>query len=90
MILANTRHHLTRDDAELVSHLIARDSGTALCDVERQLADRGIDDVLDDPRLPVALLRTRQGGCASLPLFAYVLVRHALRRLGEEDRMLAD
>ena len=90
MILANTRHHLTRDDAELVSRLIARDSGAALCDVERQLADRGIDDVLDDPRLPVALLRTRQGGCASLPLFAYVLVRHALRRLGEEDRMLAD
>ncbi|MEO8622526.1 MAG: hypothetical protein ABI625_15750, partial [bacterium] len=90
MILANTRHHLTRSDAELVARLIARDSGTELSVVERQLADYGIDDVLDDPRLPGALLRSRQGACASLPLFAYVVVRHALRRLGEEDRVLAD
>ncbi|CAN5781777.1 hypothetical protein BH11GEM1_BH11GEM1_25610 [soil metagenome] len=90
MILANTRHHLTRGDAQLAARLIARDSGTALSVVEQQLADGGIDDVLDDPRLPIALMRSRQGACASLPLFAYVVVRHALRRLGEEDRMLAD
>lgn len=90
MILANTRHHLTRTDAELVARLIARDSGTELSVVERQLADHGIDDVLDDPRLPAALMRSRQGACASLPLFAYVVVRHALRRLGEDDRVLAD
>jgi hypothetical protein len=90
MILADTRNHLTRDDAQLVARLIARDSGTELSEIERQLADRGIDAVLDDPRLPAALLRSRQGACASLPLFAYVMVRHALRRLGEEDRLLAD
>ena len=90
MILANTRHHLTRGDAQLAARLIARDSGTELSIVEQQLADGGIDDVLDDPRLPIALMRSRQGACASLPLFAYVVVRHALRRLGEDDRMLAD
>jgi hypothetical protein len=90
MILADTRHHLTRDDAQLVARLIARDSGRELSQVEQQLADRGIDAVLDDPRLPAALLRSRQGACASLPLFAYVMVRHALTRLGEEDRLLAD
>jgi hypothetical protein len=90
MILADTRHHLTRDDAQLVARLIARDSGAELSQVEQQLADRGIDSVLDDPRLPAALLRSRQGACASLPLFAYVMVRHALTRLGEEDRLLAD
>ncbi len=90
MILANTRHHLTRDDAQLVARLIARDSGEELAVVERQLADGGIDTVLDDPRLPAALVRSRQGACASLPLFSYVMVRQALRRLGEEDRVLAD
>ena len=90
MILANTRHHLTRDDAQLVARLIARDSGTELSVVEQQLADHGIDDVLDDARLPAALMRAGQGACASLPLFAYVVVRHALRRLGEDDRTLAD
>jgi hypothetical protein len=90
MILADTRHHLTRDDAQLVARLIARDSGSELSQVEQQLADHGIDAVLDDPRLPGALLRSRQGACASLPLFSYVMVRHALKRLGEDDRLLAD
>jgi hypothetical protein len=90
MILADTRHQLTRDDAQLVARLIARDSGAELSQVEQSLADHGIDAVLDDARLPGALLRSRQGACASLPLFAYVMVRHALRRLGEEDRLLAD
>lgn len=90
MILADTRHHLTRDDAQLVARLIARDSGADLSEVERELADHGIDAVLDDPRLPGALRESRQGGCASLPLFSYVMVRHALTRLGETDRLLAD
>ena len=43
-----------------------------------------------DPRLPAALMRSSQGACSSLRLFAYVMVRHALRRVGEEDRVLAD
>jgi hypothetical protein len=90
MILADTRHHLPRDDAQLVARLIARDSGAELREVEQQLADHGIDAVLDDPRLPGAILRSRQGACASLPLFAYVMVRHALTRLGEQDRALAE
>lgn len=90
MILADTRHSLTRDDAQLIARLIARDSGHDLARVERELADHGIDAVLDDPRLHTALLRARQGMHASLPLFAYVMVRTALRRLGEDDRLLAD
>ena len=90
MIQATVRHHLTRDDAQLVARLIARDSGASLEEIERKLADEGIDAVLDDSRLPAALLRAGQGTWASLPLFSYVMVRHALRRLGEEDRRLAD
>ena len=90
MILANTRRSLTRADAELAARLIARDSGEELSSVERELGDHGIDAVLDDPRLYGALLRSRQGACASLPLFAYVVVRHALQQLGEDDRVLAD
>lgn len=89
MILADTRHHLTRDDAQFVARLVAAD-GDELSAIEQDLADHGIDAVLDHPRLPEALLRQGAGGRASLPLFAYVIVRHALRRLGEEDRALAD
>jgi hypothetical protein len=90
MIQASVRHHLTRDDAQLVARLIARDTGTSLEALEQRLADEGIDAMLDDPRLPTALLRAGQGSFATLPLFSYVMVRHALQRLGEEDRRLAD
>ena len=84
------RHHLSRDDAQLVARLISRDSGQPVEEIEHAISDQGIDAVLDDPRLPAALMRAGQGACASLPLFLYVMMRHALRRVGEEDRRLAD
>lgn len=90
MILADVRRNLTRHDAELAARLIARDSGPELRRLEAKLADEGIDAVLDDPRLPEALLSDRRGALVSLPLFAYVVVRDALRRAGERDRGIAD
>src|ERR687895_138083 len=90
MILADARRHLTRRDAELAARLIASDSSAELERLEARLADEGIDVLLDDARLPNALLAQRRGAMASLPLFMYVMIRHALRRAGEEDRVLAD
>src|SRR6185295_17706124 len=90
MILADTRHHLTRDDAQLAARILSRDSGDELADLESRLADEGIDAILDDPRLPAALLRQPRGAHASFRLFAYVMVRQALRSAGEADRGLAD
>lgn len=90
MIVANVRQGLGRDDAQLALRLIARGSGEALETAETTLRDRGIDHLLDDPRLLSALLEARQGAHASFALLAYVVVRHALRSAGEEDRTLAD
>lgn len=90
MILADVRWNLGRDDAQLALRLIARGSGLELERAEAVLRDEGMDALLDDPRLLPALLESRQGMCASFPLFAYVAVRHALRRTGVEDRVLAD
>ncbi|MDB4875423.1 MAG: hypothetical protein JWM41_1869 [Gemmatimonadetes bacterium] len=90
MILADTRHRLTRDDAQLAARILARDSGEELAQLEARLSNEGIDAVLDDPRLPSALLRHPRGANASFSLFAYVMVRHALRQAGEGDRGLAD
>ena len=90
MILADTRHQLTRDDAQLAARILARDSGDELASLESRLANEGIDAILDDPRLPAALLRHPRGAHASFTLFAYVMVRHALRRAGEGDRAIAD
>jgi hypothetical protein len=90
MILANTRQRLTRNDAQLAMRILGSGSPAELAELEARLSDEGIDAVLDDPRLPSALMRSAPGAHASLPLFTYVMVRHAMRRLGEGDRGLAD
>jgi hypothetical protein len=90
MILADTRHHLTRDDAQLAARILAHESGEELSRLEARLSDEGIDAILDDPRLPAALLRNPRGSRASVTLFAYVMIRHAMRQAGEADRGLAD
>jgi hypothetical protein len=90
MILANTRLQMTRDDAQLAVRLLARVSGEPVEDLERRIADEGLDTVLDDPRLVRALLDVPAASHASLPLFAYAMIRHALRGAGEDDRGIAD
>jgi hypothetical protein len=90
MILADTRHRLTRDDAQLAARLLASEIGDDPQAVESRIADEGIDVLLDDPRLAGALLRQPRGAHASLALFTYVMVRQALRRAGEDDRGVAD
>lgn len=90
MILANTRHRLSREDAQLAVRLVARESAEDVDRVEQRLVDEGLDAILDDARLPRALLQSRWGAYASLPLFIYVMVRHALLRAGERDRAVSD
>jgi hypothetical protein len=90
MILANVHHRFSREDAQLALHLVARGSAEEYTRAEGRLRDEGIDALLDDPRLVAGLLESRYGGRASLPLFAYVVVRHALRQAGEQDRGIAD
>lgn len=90
MILANVRASLGRDDAQLALQLIARGSRNELERAEALLRDQGIDALLDEPRLVPALLAAPLAVRSSLALFCYVIVRHALRRMGEEDRQLAD
>jgi hypothetical protein len=90
MILANVRTRLDRRDAQLVVRLLSRGRQDAQERAEGELADHGLDPLLDDPGLLQALIESRQGAHASLPLFAYVVVRHALRAAGEDDRTLAD
>lgn len=92
MILGNVRASLTRDDAQLALQLIGRASRATLEEAEEALRERGVDALLDDPRLLQALLdsASRLGMRASWPLFCYVIVRQSLTRAGESDRALAD
>jgi hypothetical protein len=90
MILADVRSRLGREDAQLAVRLVSRGSGQALEEAENTLANEGLDPLLDDPRLLEGLIHARQGSHASLALFSYVLVRHALRSAGDDDRNMAD
>jgi hypothetical protein len=90
MILANARHRLTREDAQLAIRLVSSDSVEEIARAQRLLSDEGLDAILDDARLPRALIKSRFGAYASLPLFLYVMVRHALLRAGEQDRVMSD
>jgi hypothetical protein len=90
MLLGAVRQRLTRNDAQLVVRLLARAGAADESALETDLADKGIDGLLDDPRLAAALVRNDQAAFASFPLFAYVLVRRALLDDGEKDRTIAD
>ncbi len=90
MILANVRSRLTREDVALALALIAQAGQADRERGETTLREGGLDALLDDPALARALRETPRGAHASLPLFAYVVVRHALLHTGERDRVLAD
>jgi len=86
----DTRQRITREDAQLAIRLVARSSESDERELQLVLANQGLDALLDDARLPPAILREPLGALASMPLFTYVVMRYALRRVGEDDRMLAD
>jgi hypothetical protein len=90
MMMANVRAQLGREDAQLVLRLVSRGGAERARAAEATLADQGLDPLLDDPELLRALIEARQSAHASLPLFCYVVVRHALRRTGSDSRRLAD
>ena len=90
MIVANVRSRLTREDAHLALALLAQGGNATAEKGEATLRDFGIDSLLDDPLLLKALIGSRLGAHASLPLFLYVVARHALLQSGEGDAILAD
>ncbi len=90
MILADVRSSLTRQDVALALSLLEQQGAETRQRGEHALRERGLDALLDDPALLPALVGTPRGREASLALFSYVLVRHALLQAGEGDRVLAD
>src|SRR5690242_11816025 len=90
MIRANTRGRLTAADLQLVILLLSRGSAHRRASFERRLATEGPDPLLDAPDLLDRLLTVRTMLVPSEALFFYVVVRHALRGAGLDDRELAD
>lgn len=90
MIRADTRSRLDGGDLQLLLLLLARGSAVRRRALERRLEREGPDALLDEPELMERLLAVRTLLVPSDHLLFYVLVRHALRERGLEDRDLAD
>jgi hypothetical protein len=90
MIRANTRGRLTAADLQLVILLLSRGSAHSRAELERRLRAEGPDALLDAPDLLERLLTARSMLLPSQALFFYVVVRHALRASGLDDRDVAD
>jgi hypothetical protein len=70
--------------------LLSRGSAHRRAYLERRLEAEGPDPLLDAPDLLERLLTVRTMLVPSEALFFYVVVRHALRNSGVDDRELAD
>ena len=90
MIRANTRGRLTAADLQLVILLLSRGSAHRRAELERRLSVEGPDALLDAPDLLERLLTVRSMLLPSQALFFYIVVRHALRASGLDDRDVAD
>jgi hypothetical protein len=90
MILANVRGRLREADLRLVVLALAQGRASRTAQYWARAHAEGPDVLLDDPQLLDALLALRSLALPSPQLFAYVAVRHALRRAGVDDRDLAD
>lgn len=90
MILANVRGRLGDADLRLVVMALAGGRAHWAARYRARVLAEGPDALLDEPGLLEALLALRSLALPSPALFAYVAVRHALRRAGVDDRELAD
>lgn len=90
VIQPNCRVQFTAADIDFIVANLGRKSGDIDC-VTRLLSDpESRDAILDDEGLFHAVLENR--GCLSISshFYFYILVRHALRRAGIDDRIVSD
>lgn len=90
VIQPNCRMQFTAEDVEFVVSVLGKHLGSAEC-LAKLLADEETrDQILDDETLFRAVLEQR--GClrVSMHFYFYILVRHAFKRSGLDDRPVAD
>ena len=90
MIRPDTRSRLDANDLRLLPLLLGDGSAAERRRWESRLDAEGPDALLDEPALLERLLAVRSLLVPSDHLFFYVVVRHALRRSGVENRDVAD
>ena len=89
MILPTIRASLTRDDALHLVDLLGRDDPELRRSARERLEARGVDALLDDPRVRNALLTDPDVRVAPSVVF-FVVIRQALLEGGVDDPGIAD
>jgi hypothetical protein len=90
MILPNVRASFGATEIELLLSAFAERTGRRRSYLEQRLAHEGLDSLLDDPKLPAALMQGDRVGAVSPHLTFYVMVRHTLLESGVDDPEVAD
>ena len=90
VIQPNCRVQFAAEDVEFVLSILGRKLGDRECLIRLLGEEESRDQILDDEDLLRALLERR--GClrVSSRFYFYILVRHAFRRSGIPDRVVAD
>ena len=90
VIQANSRVQFTADDIDFILSVLQNKPGSAE-NLVRLLSDEETRDlILDDEALLRAVLEQRNCLRISARFYFYILVRHAFRRTGLQERCLAD
>ncbi len=90
MIIPNVRASFGKDEIQLLTrilHLRTRRSQRAW---EDQLAEEGLDSLLDNPEAHSAIMECDDLGAVSPRLVFYVMVRHTLLEAGLDNPEIAD
>lgn len=90
MILPNLRASFGADEIETLLRMLEERTRRSRKLWEGQLAEEGLDVLLDHPETLAAVLACRRVSTLPPKLTFYVMVRHTLRESGLEDSALAD
>jgi len=90
MILANVRARFAPSDADCVVSALANGDVSRERELRALRDQKGLDVLLDDPRLPARLEQDDRLVGTSVALLLYVAVRHRLKAVGLDDPELAD
>jgi len=90
VILPNVRMSLGREDVEQLVRLLGGGDPAHVRSCESDLAEHGLDALLDDRRTLESLSEQRQLTVLPPTLTLYILVRHAMLESDIDSRVLAD
>ncbi len=90
MIIPNVRASFGKNEIRLLTRVLHRRTGRSRRAWEDQMAEEGIDSLLDHPETHSAIMESDSLDAVSPKLIFYVMVRHTLLEAGLDNPEIAD